>query len=83
MLDPPTTPDGSHRLAGPPITICCHHRKWKTKAITEKKAIRYARTQPNLRHSRLDFGHHAQEAYPARRAFGPKTKTCNQVGQAE
>jgi hypothetical protein len=62
---------------------CRHHRKSKTNTITEKKAIRYAATQPNLRHSRLDFGHHAQQAYPASRAFGPRTKTCNQVGQAE
>jgi hypothetical protein len=60
-----------------------YHRKWKTNTITEKKAIRYAATQPNLRHSRLDFGHHAQQAYPASRAFGPRIKTCNQVGQAE
>jgi hypothetical protein len=69
--------------AMPPITVGRHHRKWKTNTITEKKAIRYATTQPNLPHSRLDFGRHAQQAYPASRAFGPRIKTCNQVGQAE
>lgn len=73
----------SHTQQFRPIMICHHHRKWKTNTITEKKAIRYATTQPNLRHSRLDFGHHAQQAYPASRAFGPRIKTCNQVGQAE
>lgn len=71
------------QLAMLPITVCRHHWKWKTKTITEKKAIRYATTQPNLRHSRLDFGHHAQHAYPASRAFGAKINTCNHVGQAE
>jgi hypothetical protein len=64
-------------------SLLANHRKWKTNTITEKKAIRYAATQPNLRHSRLDFGHHAQQAYPASRAFGPRIKTCNHVGQAE
>jgi hypothetical protein len=66
-----------------PITVCRHHQKWKTNTITEKKAIKYASTQPNLRHSRLDVGHHAQQAYPASRAFGATIKTCNHVGQAE
>jgi hypothetical protein len=70
-------------LSPPFVQGPVHHRKWKTKAITEKKAIRYASTQPNLRHSRFDLGHHAQQAYPASRAFGAKTKTCNHVGQAE
>jgi hypothetical protein len=67
----------------PKSGLRCHHPKWKTKIITEKKAIRYASTQPNLRHSRFDLGHHAQQAYPASRAFGAITKTCNHVGQAE
>ena len=44
---------------------CCNQPKWKTKIITEKKAIRYAITQPNRFHSRFDLGHHAQNAYPA------------------
>jgi hypothetical protein len=60
----------------------CHHPKWKTKIITEKKTIRYATTHPNLRHSRFDFGHHAQNAYPASRAFGTMINIWSQVGHA-
>jgi hypothetical protein len=78
---PPATLPGQESLAE--HSLLANHRKWKTNTITEKKAIRYAATQPNLRHSRLDFGHHAQQAYPASRAFGPRIKTCNHVGQAE
>lgn len=59
-----------------------HHPRWKTKIITEKKTIRYAITQPKRFHSRFDFGHHAQNAYPASRAFGTMTNICSQIGQA-
>jgi hypothetical protein len=59
------------------------HRKWKTNLIAKKKTTRYAITKPNLFHSRLDSGHHAQQAYPASRAFGATIKTCNHPGQSE
>jgi hypothetical protein len=71
------------REGHPKSGLRCHHPKWKTKTITEKKAIRYASTQPNLRHSRFDLGHHAQKAYPASRAFGTMINIWSHVGQAE
>jgi hypothetical protein len=78
------TPDRSPRRskATPGEVASRHHPKWKTKTITEKKAIKYATTQPNLRHSRFDLGHHAQNAYPASRAFGTMINICSHVGHA-
>ena len=66
-----------------PLQHLLNHPKWKTNLITKKKTTRYAITKPNLFHSRLDFGHHAQHAYPASRAFGATIKTCIHPGQSE
>jgi hypothetical protein len=71
------TPDSTR-----PRATSLHHPKWKTKIITEKKVIRYAITQPKRFHSRFDFGHHAQHAYPASRAFGTMINICSHVGQS-
>ncbi len=69
--------------AAPQGAACtCYHPKWNTKIITEKKAIRYAITQPKRFHSRFDFGHHIQQAYPANSAFGTMTNIWSQVGHA-
>ena len=60
----------------------CHHPRWKTNIITEKKTTRYAITQPNRFHSRFDFGHHAQNAYPASSAFGTMINICSHAGHS-
>jgi hypothetical protein len=46
------------------------------------KSASAATTQPNLRHSRFDLGHHAQNAYPASRAFGTMINIWSQIGHA-
>jgi hypothetical protein len=68
---------GSHQ-GHPP-----NHWKWKTKTITKRKTTKYAHTKPNLRHPRLDFGHHAQHANAASKAFGIQIRVCNHVGHSE
>ena len=74
--------DVNAQEAAPKSGLCCHHPKWNTKIITEKKTIKYAITQPKRFHSRFDLGHHAQNAYPASRAFGTMINIWSQVGHA-
>ena len=58
------------------------HPRWKTKNMIKKKLTRYAITQPNRFHSGFDLGHHAQNVYPASRAFGTMTNICSHVGHS-
>jgi hypothetical protein len=77
------TLEGREKLHGRPKGAACrHHPRWKTNIMTKKKLTSYAITQPNRFHSRFDFGHHAQNVYPASREFGTMTNICSHAGHS-